>query len=66
MITVTISINGSPIFTRSATQELPMQKDGKYPYDIDTGETVLHHPNDGAVALAKMLLDTITEPGSGR
>jgi len=66
MITVTISINGSPIFARSATREQPMQKDGKYPYDVDTGETVLHHPDDGAVTLAKQLLDTIHEPGSGR
>jgi|WetSurSiteA1Bulk_404760.scaffolds.fasta_scaffold323408_2 hypothetical protein len=39
----------------------PGSKPGFVIYHIDTGKTVEHHPGDGAVALAKMLLDTIKE-----
>jgi hypothetical protein len=66
MITVTIFINGSPILTRSATREQLALTDEKFHYDVDTGETVLHNPHDGAVELAKKLLNTIHEPGRRR
>ena len=61
MITVTILINGNPILTRSAVNK------GKHPsgytrYDLDDGSHVLHKPKDGAVILAKMMLDSIRVP----
>ncbi|KKL22305.1 hypothetical protein LCGC14_2436750, partial [marine sediment metagenome] len=30
-------------------------------YKVDDGSTIYHNPKDGAVALAKKLLDTIKE-----
>ncbi len=57
MITVTISINGEPIYTRTAVNRL--QETGKY--IIDTGDHIEHDPADGAVELAKKMLDTIVE-----
>lgn len=62
MITVSIFINGKPIFTRSAHRRTKRwNKDGKYAYLVDTGETVYHKYEDGAVKLAKKMLDTIKE-----
>lgn len=55
MFTVSILVNGEPILTRSAVNRLK-EKGG---YVVDTGELVKHDPNDGAVSLAKKLLDTI-------
>jgi hypothetical protein len=66
MITVSILINGQPIFTRSATQEgeyiggLKKSK-GYYRYKLDDGTVLIHKRDDGAVKLAKMMLDTIKE-----
>lgn len=66
MITVAILINGHPILARSAvnTQVQEMKGDtptGRIVYDVDDGSKLLHDPDNGAVALAKMLLDTIKE-----
>jgi hypothetical protein len=58
MISVVISINGHPITGRSAVNTL-RKVDGKSEYRIDDGSIVLHDPADGAVVLAKKLLDTI-------
>jgi len=62
MITVAILINGQPIMARSAASI------GRHPeydhwdrYQCDDGSVILHRPADGAVALAKKLLDTIKE-----
>lgn len=66
MITVSISINGTPIFTRTAVNAGPYTGDvevyrGGHLYKVDTGETICHNRDDGAVALARMILDTIHE-----
>ena len=60
MITVTILINNNPIFTRSARNTLTMIDD-KTVYNVDTGEQILYKRTDGAVKLAKLMLDTIKE-----
>lgn len=57
MITVSISINGEPIYTRTAVNRL--ETDGHY--ILDTGERILHNPDDGAVALAQKMLATIAD-----
>jgi hypothetical protein len=57
MITVSILINGEPIYTRTAVNRL--KKHGVY--ILDTGERVLHHPDDGAVALAIKMLHTVAD-----
>lgn len=58
MITVSILINGKPIFTRTAVNRI---KDGRG-YVLDTGETITHDPSKGAVPLAIKMLKTIKEP----
>lgn len=60
MITVSILINTQPIYTRSATN---ISKDDNQPqrYRLDTGEIIYHTQSDGAVELARKLLDTIQE-----
>ncbi len=60
MLTVAILINGNPIMARSAVRgkRLP---DGRVAYLVDDGATVQHDPDDGAVALARKLLDRIDE-----
>jgi hypothetical protein len=60
VITVAILINGRPIMARSATNTGKERK-GKTVYEVDDGSKVLHDPEAGAVALAKLLLDTIHE-----
>ena len=59
MITVSISINGQPIFTRSAVRTYTGKTNH---YACDDG-TVIHHDYDhGAVELAMKMLKTIKEP----
>ena len=59
MITVTILINGHPIFTRSAVRR--EMKNGIGTYEVDDGSFIAHKYDDGAVPLAKAMLDTIKE-----
>lgn len=60
MISVSICINGNPIMARSATNTGETR--GRFvKYAVDDGSNVWHDPDDGAVALAKKLLDTIKE-----
>lgn len=62
MITVTISINGQPIYTRSAVNVGPSKhRAGKHDYKVDTGEIIVHKRSDGAVDLVRSMLDTIHE-----
>lgn len=61
MITVAILINGQPIMARSATNTGEQVDKGRMVYRVDTGELIYHNPEDGAVALAMMLLKTIKE-----
>lgn len=58
MITVTIAINNRVILTRSAVNTTKVKKYQTI-YRVDTGEEILHFPEDGAVVLAKKMLDTI-------
>lgn len=58
MITVAILINGNPIMARSANN-IGKRKENKY--KCDDGTIIEHNPDDGAVALAKKMLDTIKE-----
>lgn len=61
MITVTISINGAPIYTRSARNTGEKDADDRTIYNVDTGEKIGHYRQDGAVKLARALLETIEE-----
>ena len=68
MITVSILINNKPIFTRTAVkmglndykgfEEMLSPEEG---YRVDDGSMIYHNPKDGAVKLAKQMLDTIKE-----
>ena len=62
MITVTILINGQPIMARSAVNVGECPDDpSKCVYNVDEGTRIFHDPDDGAVVLVKMMLDTIKE-----
>lgn len=61
MITVTISINGQPIFTRSAVNMERAGHEGVSRYKVDDGDTLFHDPEHGAVVLAMRMLATIRE-----
>lgn len=58
MITVSILINGRPIYTRTATNTLKQGKDGTV-YKVDDGNRIEHTKEDGAISLAKKMLDLI-------
>lgn len=60
MITVSILINGNPIFTRSA-RNTRHEKEGKTLYRCDDDSEIWHKREDGAIRLAKKMLDTINE-----
>jgi len=66
MLTVAILINGGVIVAKNAVNKGLVTK-GKYfgctKYLTDSGETIYHRREDGAVALAKALLDTIRNDG---
>lgn len=57
MLTVTISINSEPIYTRTVVNRLK-EKGG---YVCDDGTLIKHDPKEEAIALAKKALDTIVE-----
>lgn len=57
MITVSISINSQPIYTRTAVNRL--EETGHYL--LDDGSKIEHDPKDGAVKLAIEMLKTIKE-----
>lgn len=71
MITVTIFINGNPVFTRSAvnTGETDARWGSadddvqrvKTKYKVDDGSDLWHAREDGAVPLAIQMLKTIKE-----
>ncbi len=64
MITVTVAVNGTTIFSRSAVRIGTREGDtGANVYHVDTGELIRHDPDKGAVELARILLTTIREPG---
>jgi len=59
MISVAISINGTPILARSARNTGTQTDDGYTLYIVDDGTVLKHKPKDGAVVLAKQMLDCI-------
>lgn len=63
MITVSILINGNAIYTRSAVNvdDAKVGKRWGCSYKLDNGELLYHVPSEGAVKLAKMMLDTVIE-----
>ena len=61
MITVAILINGQPIMSRSAINKGDEDTMGRTRYACDDGSHIRHNPGDGAVILAKKMLDTIKE-----
>lgn len=60
MITVTVYVNGAPIFTRSA-RNTGREKNGVYEYKVDTGDVLMHKRTDGFVPLIKQMLDTVSD-----
>lgn len=62
MITVTILINGQPIYTRTAVNVSTDSVSGDLNiYESDDGSIISHNKSHGAIVLAKKLLDTIKE-----
>lgn len=64
-ITVSIFINSKPIITRSAVNITPGNPIDPE-YEIDDGRIIKHTRADGAIVLAKKMLDGIVEPGLKR
>jgi len=65
MISVSIAINGEPIYCRSAVN-ITQEEGGVYGkdkqfYRLDTGEKITNYYGDGAVKLAIKMLKTIKE-----
>jgi hypothetical protein len=63
VITVSILINGQPLFTRSAVNTR-VQRRGKTIYSVDDGSFIAHARDKGAIALAVALLKTIKPPSA--
>lgn len=57
MLTVSILINGEPIYTRTVVNRV--KEEGAY--ICDDGSKIVHDPEDGAVKLAIKALQTIHE-----
>ena len=57
MLTVSIYVNGNPIYTRSVVNRI--EEEGGYV--CDDGSLIVHDPEDGAVELAIKALQTIKE-----
>ncbi len=67
MISVVIFINGVPIFSRTAVRQEEEFKGAtkRYTYHLDDGTAIQHRDDQGAVKLAKRMLDTVIEPKNG-
>lgn len=62
MLTVSISINGEPIYARSARrQEDNVKKGQKTTYKTDAGAVIDFTYGDNIIELAKKILDTINQ-----
>lgn len=60
MMTISISINNRPVYTRSAVR-VKDYPDGTSDYKVDTGQIIQHKPNEGILVLSEKLLKTIEE-----
>lgn len=62
MISVSISINANAIYTRTAIRiKDPTSDRPNAIYKVDDGNYIQHNPDDGAIKLAKKLLDLVEE-----
>lgn len=61
MITVTISINGTALYTRSARNMGEKNDKGETKYEVDDGTVIWHKRDYGAIVLAKEMLDTVKD-----
>jgi len=59
MISVAISINGTPIIASAV--RVKDNSDGNSIYSVDEGSKITHNPDDGAVKLAIKMLKTVKE-----
>lgn len=59
MITVAILLNGNPLVARNAINQGRTNERGETAYLTDSGVTLWHRRDAGAVELAKRLLDEI-------
>jgi hypothetical protein len=57
MLTVSITVNGKPVYSRSGRNI----SNGGDTYLLDTGEEIKHNPDDGIIPLAIKMLETIKE-----
>lgn len=62
MISVQILINGNVVLSRTARNVVPQVDAEESTYAVDDGSIIKHKREDGAVKLAKKMLDTIREP----
>jgi adenylosuccinate synthase len=65
MITVAISINGNVVYARTAVNvadHFDTKLGNCSKYKLDDGSIIYHKQENGAVKLAKKMLDTIQEP----
>ncbi len=68
MLTVSILVNGHPIYTRSAVNVETTRVKGigrkerdLCTYKLDDGKEILHYPDEGAIPLAIQMLEKIVE-----
>ena len=62
MLTVQVLINGQVIFARSCRNIAGPGPEGHCIYHADDGVQIEHRRQDGAVVLARKLLDYVEEP----
>jgi len=62
MLTVSITVNGKPVYARSAHRRTSKWAKGKESaYLLDSGEMVYHEYEKGIIPLAIKMLETIKE-----
>jgi len=61
MLTVSISMNGEPIYARSARRQEDVKKGQKATYKTDAGDIIEFTYGDNIIELAKKNLDTIKQ-----
>lgn len=61
MMTVVIYVNGTPVYARSAVNVGSENEKGETKYICDAGKSIRHKREDGAIELAKKMLDSIRD-----
>lgn len=57
-----INISGNVLTARSCYNTGDVDDQGRTKYKVDNGEVIWHRRSDGAVELAKKLLETVKDP----